>query len=59
MMWIDPSMVQVMSRKIRNKSKCELEIDLNPYCNAFFEERDGDATESETKEEENDDIIHW
>ena len=56
-MWVDPSMVQVMSGKIRNKSKCELEIDLNAYCNAFFEERDNDATESETEEEEKDDAI--
>ena len=40
MMWVDPSMVQVMSENIRNKSKFELEFDLNAYCNTFFEEQD-------------------
>ena len=57
MMWVDPSMVQVTSGKIRNKSKCELEFDLNAYCNTYFEERDDNATESETEEEENDNVI--
>ena len=57
MMWVDASMVEVMSGKIQNKSKCELELDLNAYCNAFFEQRDDNDTEPETEEEEKDDAV--
>ena len=39
MMWVDPSMVQITSGNIRNRTKCELEFDLDAYCNIFFKTR--------------------
>ena len=59
MMWVDPSMVQITSGKIQNKSKCELEFDLNAYCNTFFEEQDDNAAELEEEEEEEDDKVDF
>ena len=50
-------MTQAWCKSCQNKSKCELEFDLNAYCNTFFEERDDNATESETEEKEKDNVI--
>ena len=59
MMWVGPSMVQITSGKIQNKCKCELEFDLNAYCNTFFEEQDDNAAELEEEEEEEDDKVDF
>ena len=57
MMWVDPGMVKVLPGKIRNKSKCEVEIDLDAYCNTYFDATDSEAPELEREEEENVDTI--
>ena len=48
-MWLDPDMVQVLSGKLRNKAMCELEIDLDTYCNTYFEATDNEAPEIEAE----------
>ena len=45
MMWVDPGMIEVLSGKIRNKSKVELEIDLDAHCNTCFDATDSEAPE--------------
>ena len=42
-------MVHVLSGKLQNKAMCELEIDLNTYCNTYFEAIDNEASEIEVE----------
>ena len=57
MMCVDPDMVNVLSGKLRNKAKCELEIDLDTYCNTHFEATDNEASEIEVEGEENENVF--
>ena len=50
MMWVDPGVVQVLSGGIKNKSKCEVAIDLVDYCNTHYEAPDEQAPETEEGE---------
>ena len=53
MMWVDPDMAKVISGRIRNKSKCEVDIDLDTSCNTYFEATETEAPEIEAEEEDN------
>ena len=56
-MWVDPGVVTVLSGNVQNKSKCELEIDLEVYCKTYFEAPNEEALEAEATEEEGDNIV--
>ena len=59
MMWVDPDMAKVISGRIRNKSKCEVDIDLDTYCNTYFEATETEVPEIEVEEEDNVNDIDW
>ena len=50
-------MAKLLSGKIRKKSKCELEIELDAYCNTYFDATDSEAPELELEEEDSIDTV--
>ena len=54
MIWVDPRMITIILRGLKNKMKCELEIDLNFYCKTYYSATKDDPGKGNTDESDED-----